>query len=55
MEHNERRYNVVVINERTGRKTVMNTDPLTHNEACTWVKKLTPYRWRRNQVEEVTN
>lgn len=49
----DRRYNVVVINERTGNKVVMNPKPLTHDEACTWVKKLTRYRWRRNQVEEI--
>lgn len=51
----ERLYHVVVINERTGAKAYFSTSPVTHDEGCTWLKKITSYPWRRKQLEEVQN
>jgi hypothetical protein len=48
-----RRYHVVVINERTGRKVQMTAYPCTHAEGCALLRKLTDYPWRRKQLEEV--
>lgn len=49
----ERMYNVVVINEKTGIKVVMTSSPVTHKEGCTLLSKITDYKWRRKQLEEV--
>ncbi len=54
MDRRRRMYNVVVINERTGLKEVMTSSPVTHAEGCTLLGKLTKYRWRREQLEEIT-
>jgi len=48
-----RAYHVIVINERTGKKTQMTATPVTHGEGCTLLSKLTDYSWRRKQLEEV--
>lgn len=48
-----RRYHVIVINERTGLKVRMTTTPVTHHEGCTILGKITDYKWRRKQLEEV--
>lgn len=49
----ERLYNVIVINERTGRMVQLNTTPVTHEQGCAWLSKLTGYKWRRHLLEEV--
>ena len=51
----DRKYHVVVINERTGHKTYMTATPVTHSQGCTLLSKLTKYDWRRNQLEEVAS
>lgn len=50
-----RLYHIVVINENTGEKVYVSdtTKPLTHKEACTIMFKMTQYKWRRIQLEEV--
>lgn len=48
----KRKYHVVVINERTGAKTYMTGTPVTQDEGCTILSKLTKYPWRREQLEE---
>lgn len=48
-----RRYHVVVINERTGKKAYMTATPVTHREGSTILRKITDYPWRRKQLEEV--
>lgn len=47
-----RRYHVIVINERTGKKVYMTATPVTHAEGCTILSKITDYKWRRKQLEE---
>ena len=48
-----RLFHVVAINERTGRKTYLTTSPLTHDQACTMLGKMTTRKSVRRQVEEV--
>lgn len=48
-----KRYHVVVINEKTGKKVYMTSSPVPHKEGCTILTKLTKYPWRREQLEEV--
>jgi hypothetical protein len=47
------RFHVVVINERTGSKTRMTASPVTHEEGRILLKKITPYTWRRVELEPV--
>jgi len=51
----DRRYHVVVINERTGEKQIVSRpeEPLTHAEGVTFLSKMSDYPWRRKQLEEV--
>lgn len=56
----ERKYIVVAIIEcpqmkNNGSKLVLSdeTKPMTHNEACTFMSKVTKYKWRRVQLEDV--
>ena len=49
-----RKYNVVVINRKTGLKVVMTSEPVTHVEGCVLLSKLTKYPWRLEMLEEVT-
>lgn len=49
----ERRYHVVVINDRTGQKVRMTATPVTHREGVTIMSKITRYRWRRIALEPV--
>ena len=44
-------FNVVVINKTTKQKTIMNSTPLTHDEACAMLSKLTRYDWRTEKIE----
>lgn len=44
---------IVAINERTGRKFDMGFAPMTHDQACCALKKITQYKWRRVQLEAV--
>ena len=50
----DRRYTIVVINERTGQKYDLGLKPMSHHEACTMLSKMTQYKWRRAQLEELT-
>lgn len=49
-----RLYNVVVINRKTGNKVVMTSSPVTHDEGCVILSKLTRYSWRIETLEEVS-
>ena len=48
-----RKYHVVVINRKTGQKVVMTSEPVTHDEGCVLLSKLTKYPWRFETLEEV--
>lgn len=45
-------YHVVSINEQSGRKVYMTGDPVTHNEGCAIMSKISNVRGRRVQLEE---
>lgn len=56
----ERKYIVVAIIEcpsmkNNGSKITLSDEirPMTHNEACTFMSKVTKHKWRRVQLEEV--
>ena len=49
----DRRYHVVVIVEKTGEKCYMTSTPVTHKQGCTILTKITDYKWRRKQLEQV--
>lgn len=56
----ERKYIVVAIVDcpkmkNNGSKIVLSdeTKPMTHKEACTFMAKVTKYKWRRVQLEDV--
>lgn len=46
-----RLFHVVAINEHTGRKVYMTSTPCSHTEACTILRKISPYRTVRVQLE----
>lgn len=46
-------FNVVVINKKTKEKVIMNSSPLTFEEANTMLSKITPLRWRIRKLEIV--
>lgn len=48
-----RRYHVVAITEKTGKKTRMTARPEPHHEATVILRKQTPYKHLRYQLEEV--
>lgn len=52
-EPNGRAYHVVVINERTGRRTRMTYSPVTHAEGVTILGKLRPHKDTRAILEPV--
>ncbi|MBA1211558.1 hypothetical protein [Pseudomonas oryzihabitans] len=47
-----RKYHVVVKNLKTGRKVRMTETPVTHDEGCVLLGKLTKYPWRQEMLEE---
>jgi hypothetical protein len=49
-----RKYNVVVVNNKTGVKVIMNDSPLNHAEGCMMLSKLTKYSWRIEKLEEIS-
>lgn len=55
----ERMYHVVVFRcdprtgEQKGEQERMTATPVTHEQGCTILSKLTRYPWRREQLEEV--
>jgi hypothetical protein len=49
----QRMYHVVAINEKSGKKVVVTGYPMTHQECCILLSKLTPHPARRLQLEEV--
>ena len=48
----ERTYNVVAISEKAGKKTLMTSKPVTHDEAVTIKSKISDHPARRIQLEE---
>jgi hypothetical protein len=50
----ERRYHVITLNEKTGRKVYNTATPVTHEEGCTILRKMRPYPTTRHQLEDVT-
>ena len=55
IDSSDRRYHVVVVNERTGAKHIVSRpdEPLTHAEGVTFLSKMSAYPGRRNQLQEV--
>lgn len=53
-DQHSRRYNLVAINEKTGKKTVISSSPMTHTEAVTVKNKMTDHPARRVQLEEIS-
>lgn len=49
----ERKYQIVAINEKTGKRVVMSAYPLTHIEACANLRKITNHKFRRVILEQV--
>jgi hypothetical protein len=45
------KYHLVAINERTKRREVLTSTPCTHDEGCTMLRKFTPHRDVRIQLE----
>lgn len=55
-----RLYHVVTVVENArmhnfGNKTYFTVSPLTHEQACTLMSKITSYSWRRKFLEEVVS
>ena len=46
----ERLYGIQVVNELTGKATILDLIPMTHEQACTMKSKMTPYKWRRVEL-----
>lgn len=46
-------FNVVVINKKTKEKVIMNSSPLTFNEANSMLSKITAHSWRIRKLEIV--
>ena len=51
-EPNGRMYHVIVINERTGRREYMTSEPVTHAEGVVILGKLRPHKDTRAMLEE---
>jgi len=49
-----RRYDLVAINERTGREVVLTSSPLSQSEAVSMKSKFIPHRSVRIQLREAT-
>ena len=49
----ERKYELVAINEKSGRATVVSSSPLTHKEATTMKSKFTVHKKVRLQLREI--
>ena len=47
------KFNVVVTVIRTGKIVKMNTTPMNHNEACTFLSKLAKYPWRQEMLRPI--
>jgi hypothetical protein len=45
------KYHLVAINERTKRRELLTSTPCTHDEGCTMLRKFTPHRDVRIQLE----
>lgn len=49
----QRMYNVVRFRDDKGTETQLNATPMTHDEACTFLSKMTKYTWCRDALVEV--
>ena len=54
----ERMYNVYCVVEdkkmqNYGKVLQLNAAPMTHKDACTFLSKLTKYKWRRDFLAEI--
>ena len=54
----ERMYNVVrLVEDRSmanyGKQSQLNGSPMTHKEACTFLSKMTKYKWCRDFLVEI--
>jgi hypothetical protein len=47
-----RTYHVVAMNDATGNKEYLTCTPVTHDEGCTMMRKMTPHRNVRIYLEE---
>lgn len=50
----DRKYHIVAIVDKTGKKVYFTGYPMPHAECCTMLSKITRYPWRRLMLEEVT-
>jgi hypothetical protein len=50
-----RMYNVVIRVIKTGVVIRMTSKPVTHEQGCILLSKLTKYPWRQEMLEEVIN
>lgn len=48
-----RLYNVIWVRDDKGTRGKLNSLPMTHHEACTYMSKITNHSWRRLILEEV--
>ncbi len=46
-------YRIVWIHEYNGTRGILFDGPLTHEEACTCLFKVTKHPWRRVQIERI--
>lgn len=49
----ERKYNLVAINEKTGKQVLLTAYPMTHSECCTMKSKFSYHPARRIQLVQV--
>lgn len=49
----QRMYHVYITNERNGVEVRMSAAPVTHDEGCAWLKKISDQPWRRKFLREV--
>ena len=48
-----RLYNIVAINERTGKQVLLTGYPMNHKECCTMLSKMTSHKDTRKMLIEV--
>lgn len=54
MEHNQRLYHLVCVNEKTGAKVFLSAYPMNHESACIMLSKNTQHKGTRKQLQGVS-
>jgi hypothetical protein len=52
MQGMTRKYHVIAIATRSGKKTYMTATPVTHHEGCVIMSKISSHKARRIQLEQ---